>query len=198
MKTRIFNPDDEKDLQAAADILINGGLLAFPTETVYGLGARADRAEAVEKLLKVKGRPAHKKMAVLVSGIGDVERYVAPIPEKVRQIAETFWPGPVTIVVEAAGGDTVGLRCPDLGFMRKLVSLVGAPVFAPSANPTGKEPALNAREVLGYFGGRIDAVLDGGAAAAGKPSTVVRVRDNEIEILREGAMPAEEIKRLRD
>jgi L-threonylcarbamoyladenylate synthase len=171
-------------------------VVAFPTETVSGVGARADLPEAVARLLAVKGREAEKKMAVLVAGIEGAERLVGALPATARRIAERWWPGPVTIVVPAAGGETLGMRCPALEVTRRMVGYVGAPVFAPSANPSGLAPALSAEEVLGYFEGRIDAVLDGGRVEIGEASTVVRVGAGGVEVLREGAVPAEEIRQV--
>lgn len=198
MQTHVLKAGDEGDIAAAARILTEGGLLAFPTETVYGLGARADLPAAVESLLRVKGRPAEKRMAVLVSGLEAAERLAGPLPPAAVRIAGRYWPGPVTIVVETGQDETLGMRCPALPCTLRLIREVGAPVFAPSANPTGRPPALSAEEVLAYFDGLIEAVLDGGRVEIGQPSTVVLVRAGGLEILREGAVASEEIARAAD
>jgi L-threonylcarbamoyladenylate synthase len=195
METRTLSAVVGADVSVAADILRGGGLVAFPTETVYGLGARADLPEAVQALLAVKGRPAEKRMAVLVSGVADAVRLAGSLGAAARALAEKFWPGPVTVVVPAPDGETLGLRCPEPQATRRLVRETGAPVFAPSANPTGKPPARSAREVLDYFEGRIDAVLDGGEATFGVGSTVVLVEPDGVRVLREGAVSAQEIRR---
>jgi L-threonylcarbamoyladenylate synthase len=194
MKTRVLDADQRSDIETAAEFLRGGGLVAFPTETVYGLGARADLPQAVTRLREVKVRPPGKQMAVLVSGITAAERLVGPLPEAARRIAESFWPGPVTLVVAAPKGEGIGLRCPAVHATLELIEALGHPVFAPSANPAGEPPALSAGEVLAYFEGRIEAVLDGGRVEIGEPSTVVRVAEKGLELLRAGAAPFEAVR----
>jgi len=195
LKTMTLSADREEDIARAAQVILRCGLLAFPTETVYGLGVRADRPEAVEKLLEVKGRPAEKKMAVLVDGIPSAESHAGALPPLARRIAEKFWPGPVTIVIETNDGETTGFRCPSRDAALRLVRSAGVPIAAPSANPSGLPPALTAQDVLAYFAGRIDAVLDGGPTELGSPSTVVIVRNEYFELIREGAVSLAEIQR---
>ncbi len=194
MRTELLQAADPEHLARAAEHLRAGRLVAFPTETVYGLGVRGDDEAAVAELRRVKGRPEGKPFALLVADPADMERWAAPGPGA-RRLAARFWPGPLTLVVPDGRGGQVGLRCPALEAAQELVRLTGAPVAAPSANPSGRPPATNAREALAYFEGRIAAVLDGGPARMGVASTVVRVEGDSIDILREGALSEAEVRR---
>jgi L-threonylcarbamoyladenylate synthase len=170
-----------------------GRIVAFPTETVYGLGARGDDAEAVAALRRIKNRPEGKKFSLLIASRQRMEEWARP-GDAARRLAERFWPGPLTLVVPDGRGGDVGLRCPALDATRELLRLTGAPVAAPSANPSGEPPARDAEQVLRYFEGRIAAVLDGGPVELGVASTVVRLLDAELEVLREGSLPVEELR----
>jgi L-threonylcarbamoyladenylate synthase len=194
MRTEVLRADSPDHLARAAAHLRAGRLVAFPTETVYGLGARADDAGAVAELRRVKGRPDEKPFALLMAEPEEMERCAAPGPAA-RRLAARFWPGPLTLVVADGRGGTVGLRCPALEAARELVRLTGVPVAAPSANLSGQPPATSAQEVLRIFGGRIAAVLDGGEVGAGVASTVVRAIGDTAEVLRPGALAEEEILR---
>jgi len=193
MRTELLQAEIAEHLARAAEHLREGRLVAFPTETVYGLGARADDGAALAELRRIKGRPRGKPFALLIAGPADLERCAAPGPAA-RRLAELFWPGPLTLVVPDGGGGHVGLRCPDLEAARELVRLTGAPVAAPSANPSGRPPATSAQEVLAAFDGLIAAVLDGGPARVGVASTVVRAVGEGIEVLREGTLSEAEIR----
>ncbi len=182
-----------KDIERAAGLLAAGRLVAFPTETVYGLGARSDDESAVGKLYRVKGRPAGKKAAILVPDIEFAEKYVSGLSSRAVRLAEEFWPGPLTLVVPAGGNAYEGLRCPDCRPVLEMLRLGDVPVTAPSANLSGSPPALSAGEVLDVFEGKINAVLDGGRCGLGRASTVVRVTDHKIEMLREGPVTEEAI-----
>lgn len=193
MDTERLDADRPQDAARAAELLREGRLVAFPTETVYGLGARADSAEAVADLVRLKRRPAGKKFALLVAGPCEAAAH-GSLDAAARKLADIFWPGPLTIVVPDGRGGDVGLRCPDCAPTRRMLALVGTAVAAPSANVSGEEPARTAAGVLAAFDGRIAAVLDGGPAPIGRPSTVVRVRAGRLEVLREGCIEERELR----
>ncbi len=193
METELLLASEPDDMRRAADLLRRGRIVAFPTETVYGLAARADDAEAVEALRRLKGRPAGKEFTLLIASPADAGTY-ATLGRAAGLLAERFWPGPLTLVVPARRGGEVGLRCPDCGAARELVRLTAAPLAAPSANLSGEPPALTPAEVLRNFGGRIAAVLDGGPAVLGASSTVVRARGDAVEILRQGALAEADVR----
>jgi L-threonylcarbamoyladenylate synthase len=187
VRTEKLNGEDDTDRQRAAELLAAGKIIAFPTETVYGLGVRADRPKAVEQLYRVKNRPREKKFTLLVPSPDDLTHYADP-PEAAHRLAERFWPGPLTLVMRDGQGGEVGLRCPDDEQTRDVLRRAEVPVAAPSANLTGEPPARNAAEVLASFNGRIAAVLDGGHVRIGTPSTVVRVSEDGLEVLRAGSL----------
>jgi L-threonylcarbamoyladenylate synthase len=184
-------------IAAAVRILDSGGLVAVPTETVYGLAARADCAEAVARIYAAKGRPAFNPLIVHVAGLGEAERY-AGFSDKARALAVAHWPGPLTLVLPrhanaalaaavTAGLPTVALRAPAHPAMRALLDACPFPLAAPSANRSGFISPTTAEHVLASLDGRIDAVLDGGATSAGVESTIVAVRaDGSVEELRPG------------
>ena len=198
MKTEVFTGD----LTRAAEILRNGGLVAVPTETVYGLAANGLDAAAVERIYEVKGRPAVKPLSLMVPDAQSMEAYCREVPPQARTLAARFWPGPLTIVLKArdeippvvlAGGDTVGLRCPDHAKTLELLRLTGLPFAAPSANPSGEESPKDARKVLEYFDGVIEGVVDGGPCGLGRESTLISLAEAPYRILRRGALDEEEI-----
>lgn len=196
------------EISAAAGYLRRGGLVAVPTETVYGLAADARNADAVARIFEVKGRPEAKALSVLVPGPEAIERYCERVPEGAKALAERFWPGPLTLVLESkkleceavrAGGETLGLRCPDQPLTLALLRALGFPLAAPSANPSGAASPTTAEQVRAYFGGRIDGVLDGGACMLGRESTILDMSRTPYRVLREGALPETEIETaLRD
>ena len=193
---------DAAALPEAAALLQAGQLVAVPTETVYGLAGNGLDAEAVEQIYEVKGRPAVKPLSLMVPDDGAMDRYCEPVPPQARALAARFWPGPLTIVLRArdlvpeilrAGGETVGLRCPDHPLTLELLRLSGVPFAAPSANPSGAPSPKTAAEVLGYFDGAIAAVVDGGPCGLGRESTLIDMSRMPYRILRQGALPAEDI-----
>lgn len=190
------------DPREAAEILRRGGLLAVPTETVYGLAANGLDAIAVEEIYEVKGRPAIKPLSLMLPGPLAIPLYAEEVPEAAKVLAESFWPGPLTLVLKAkdtipdivrAGGDTIGLRCPDHPLTLELLREIGFPLAAPSANPSGLKSSKSADEVLGYFDGRIDGVLDGGPCGLGTESTILDLSRKPYRILRRGALPEEAV-----
>lgn len=195
--TRIFT-----ELPLAAEMIVNGQLVAVPTETVYGLAGNGLNEEAVRQIYEVKGRPEIKPLSLMVPGSEAIEQYCFDVPEAAKALAERFWPGPLTIVLKArelvppvvrAGGDTVGLRCPDHPLTLETLRLAGVPFAAPSANPSGAASPKTADEVLHYFDGKISAVIDGGPCGIGRESTLLDISRKPYRILRQGALSEKEI-----
>ena len=198
METKIFTGA----LSGAAEIIKSGGLAAVPTETVYGLAGNGLDPEAVAKIYEVKGRPEQKPLSLMVPGPEALEQYCEPVPPAAKALAERFWPGPLTLVLRAkplvpeivrAGGETVGLRCPDHPMTLELLKLAELPLAAPSANPSGLPSPKSVEEVLAYFGGKIDAVLDGGVCGLGRESTILDMSRRPWRLLRQGALPESEL-----
>ena len=192
-----------ENMDAAARILQNGGLVAVPTETVYGLAGNGLDEAAVTQIYEIKGRPSVKPLSLMVPDEGAMERYCLEVPAQAHALARRFWPGPLTIVLKAgaeipsivlAGGETVGLRCPDHPLTLELLRSCGLPLAAPSANPSGEASPKTAEQVMGYFDGRIDAVIDGGPCGIGRESTLIDLTRRPYRILREGALPGETIR----
>ena len=200
METRIFTKIEE--LPEAAALLRRGELAAVPTETVYGLAGNGLDERAVEAIYEVKGRPQVKPLSLMVPDAAAMDRYCRDIPSQAKTLAERFWPGPLTLVLKArdlvpeivrAGGETLGLRCPDHPMTLELLRLSGIPFAAPSANPSGGESPKTAGQVLEYFDGSIAAVVDGGACGLGRESTILDMSGLPFRILRQGALPEETI-----
>jgi L-threonylcarbamoyladenylate synthase len=188
---------DPAALEAAARVLREGGLVAFPTETFYGLGAHALQERAVARVFRAKGRPADKPLLVLVASLAMVEQVARQVPDRARRLMARHWPGPLTLVLPAraelpaaltAGTGTIGVRLSGHPVARALVHAVGAPVTAPSANLHDGAPPRTAADVLRAVGERIDLVLDGGPTPGGPPSTVLDVTAVPPALLRPGAV----------
>jgi L-threonylcarbamoyladenylate synthase len=201
LETRLLAAD-ARGLEAAAAILRHGGLVGFPTETVYGLGAHALDAEAVARIFAAKGRPADDPVIVHLADAACLERVAVPTAVAWR-LAESFWPGPLTLVLPkrpavpalvTAGLDSVGVRVPSHPVARALLHACGLPVAAPSANLFGRPSPTTARHVLDDLDGRIDAVVDGGPATVGVESTIVDLTATPPRLLRPGGLPAEAIE----
>ncbi len=192
---RVGTPADSLPaIREAAAILASGGLVAFPTETVYGIGANADDEAAMDRLCRVKQRPPGKPFTVHIADLKDVDRHVKDVSVVALKLMDEFWPGPLTLVIEQPTG-TIGLRLPAHEVARSLIRESGVPVVAPSANVSGEEPAVSGEQVLARFDGQIDAVVFGGESALRQSSTVVRVGRTDWELLREGIISESMIKR---
>jgi L-threonylcarbamoyladenylate synthase len=174
----------------AARIVCGGGLVAFPTETVYGLGADAANPDAIARLNQVKGRPPEKPYSLHLADAAQVEEFVEAIPPLAQRLIKAFWPGPLTIVMPAKGGGTVGFRLPNHPVALALLRQCGRVVVAPSANRSGSPPPTDGREVVAALNGAYDYLLDAGPTPLGRESTVVSVVDDRLAILREGALTA--------
>jgi L-threonylcarbamoyladenylate synthase len=191
---------DRAVMRAAGALVETGGLVAFPTESFYGLGADALDADAIGRVFEVKGRPESKPLLVLVDSLDMAARLTTGIGAGARDLMCRHWPGPLTLVLEAAasvpaaltaGTGTVGVRMPGHALARALVRAAARPITAPSANPSSAPPPLTAEAVRGYFDGRVEMILDGGATAGGAGSTVADCTRWPPRILRQGPVVIE-------
>lgn len=201
----INNSKDYQKLRYSAEIIKNGGIVVFPTETVYGIGTNGLDKEAVERLYKIKERPLNKPISLLVSDYEMIEKVVKDINELEYKIMKKFFPGPLTIILNkkdivpdivTSGGSTVGIRMPEEEITRKLIEYAGVPIAAPSANISGKPSGIDLQEIIKEFGDKVDYYIDGGKSKIGIGSTIVKVENNTIKILREGSISKKEIEDL--
>ena len=199
METRIFS---KKDIEEAARVLKAGGLVAFPTETVYGLGGNGLSRDAARKIYAAKGRPSDNPLILHVSKIEEVNPLVESIPEKAKLLMESFWPGPLTLILkkseivprESTGGlDTVALRCPDNALSLALIEKAGFPIAGPSANLSGSPSPTEASHVYHDLAGRIEGILDDGAVGIGVESTILDMSGDVPTLLRPGAITLEDL-----
>ena len=191
------------EIHQAAAILRRGGLVAFPTETVYGLGADADNAEAVRSIFAAKGRPADHPVIVHLANAEDMHDWSYEIPKQALRLAECYWPGPLTMILRSNGRaldvvtgglKTVGLRVPGHPVALELLRAFGGPIAAPSANRFGRVSATRAEHVREEFGAAVEMILDGGECEVGLESTIVDFSGNEPAILRPGAITLEQVE----
>ena len=200
MKTEIvkLDPKDYRlsDLEGPAGVLQEGGLVAFQTETVYGIACDAHNPDAVSRLCKVKGRPKDKPLSIHIASSDHVSRHVERIPPMAEALMERFWPGPLTIIFPSPTGGGVGIRFPANQLAQDLIRLAKVPVAMPSANLTGKPAPGDPEAVIEEFGGEIDLIIDSGPCQLKQASTVVRIGEHSWEVLREGIITYEMIKRL--
>ena len=201
----INNSKDYQKLRYSAEIIKNGGIVVFPTETVYGIGTNGLDKEAVERLYKIKERLLNKPISLLVSDFKMIEKVVKDISELEYKIMKKFFPGPLTIILNkkdivpdivTSGGSTVGIRMPEEEITRKLIEYAGVPIAAPSANISGKPSGIDLQEIIKEFGDKVDYYIDGGKSKIGIGSTIVKVENNTIKILREGSISKKEIEDL--
>jgi L-threonylcarbamoyladenylate synthase len=196
---------DKKVIREAAEIIKRGGIVAFPTETVYGLGADAFSPLAVARIFEVKKRPYFDPLIVHVANPADVERLVIEIPSSAKKLMDRFWPGPLSVVfskreevpdIVTAGLPTVALRMPKHTMALSLIELAGCPIAAPSANPFGYLSPTTAEAVREQLGDQIDFILDGGPCEVGVESTIVSFLEKRPMLLRPGGVPLEEIQSI--
>jgi tRNA threonylcarbamoyl adenosine modification protein (Sua5/YciO/YrdC/YwlC family) len=184
----------DRDLARAGRILRRGGLVAFPTETVYGIGVSAEHPESVDRLYALKGRDRRKPMTLMIPDLAPVAARCPGVPPAARALMRRFWPGPLTLVLPDLQGHLTGFRLPGSSLARGLVREAGVPLLVPSANPSDLPPATTADQVLRYFPDQLDLVIDAGPSEGGVASTVVQVVGDTVEVLREGAIPAWRIR----
>ena len=209
MNTKVFkiDPDniDMKAIRACADILKSGGTVAFPTETVYGLGANALDADAVRKIFTAKGRPGDNPLILHISSEKEIEKYALSFSDEAKNLAKVFWPGPLSIILprrssvpdEVTGGlDTVAFRIPSNPISRELIKAAGIPIAAPSANLSGKPSTTDGSHVIEDLNGKVDAIIDAGKCRVGLESTVVDMVSSPAAVLRPGGIPFDQIHML--
>ncbi|WP_331436852.1 L-threonylcarbamoyladenylate synthase [Gordoniibacillus kamchatkensis] len=197
-------PTSQQAVSEAALLLRQGCTVAFPTETVYGLGADATQTDAVRRIFEAKGRPSDNPLIVHVAEPAQLEPFVAAVSEPERRLMSAFWPGPLTVVLPVrpgslsplvtAGLSTVGVRVPDHPLALALLRCAGVPVAAPSANRSGKPSPTSAHHVADDLAGRIDGLLDGGTTGVGVESTVVRVDGGALHVLRPGGVTRQQLQ----
>ncbi|MBU1045054.1 MAG: threonylcarbamoyl-AMP synthase [Candidatus Omnitrophica bacterium] len=195
IKVDAQNPDNGK-IKQVAEIVRSGGLVAFPTETVYGLAAITTDPIALEKLRYIKQRQEEKKFSLCVHSVEQVEGLIENISPFVYKLIKEFWPGPLTLVLKSAQGEMIGFRMPNHPVAQMFLKEVNAAVFAPSANFAGDPPANTVEQVIEYFEGKIDAVIDAGPTEQGRASTVLKIDDTGYEILRPGAITEQMIDQI--
>ena len=190
-------PADPSHVSEAAQRLRQGAVIAFPTDTLYAVGARGSDPDAVRRLYEVKRRPAAQPMVWLVTGRGQVEGS-AIVSAAADDLMHRFWPGPLTLVLparQAGGGGTIALRAPDHAVALALLAALGEPIASSSANQAGQPPPVDADQVLAGLGDHLDLVLDAGPCHIGQPSTILDLSGAAPRILRHGAIPASELIR---
>lgn len=210
MRTKLIKIEDtdhikDEELEEAAQIIRNGGLVAFPTETVYGLGANALDEHAAKKIYEAKGRPSDNPLIAHVSSLQELKPLVKEIPENAKKLMDVFWPGPMTMIFPKSelvpygttgGLDTVAVRMPSDPVARALIRLSGVPIAAPSANTSGRPSPTTARHVWQDMEGKIEMILDGGPVGIGLESTIVDVTGPVPTVLRPGAVTLEMLKEV--
>lgn len=202
METLFLSAEMPETAEAAAKIIKNGGLVAIPTETVYGLAANGLDEQAVAKIFIAKGRPQDNPLILHIADATQMAELCHHIPDSAYALAEQFWPGPLTLVLPArdivpkcttGGLNTVAVRCPDNAITRRIIRLAGVPVAAPSANISGKPSTTTAEHVRHDHDGRIDAIVDGGACRVGVESTIVDLTEERPRLLRPGGITPEQL-----
>lgn len=203
MRTEIHLASDEKSIKRAIKLLKLGEVIAFPTDTVYGVGADGLNERAIEKLFAAKNRPRDKAIPFLLASETDLKQVAREIPKDVKILAEKFWPGALTLVVPAhsrvpkiliAQGDSVAVRVPNSEVMRALILGLGAPLAATSANISSQPDPQTAEQTAAYLNDRIPLILDGGATPGNIPSTVLDLTTEPPTVRRVGAITAEQIE----
>ena len=195
---------DLREIQKGADIILKGEVVAYPTETIYGLGADVFNRKAVKKIYDLKARDYGLPISILVSNMEMLRELVTDVPDRVKMLMRRFWPGPLTILFQAndsfpksllTNTGKIGVRASSHPIVAALVSHVGRPITTTSANLSGFPPSLNIKHVQKYFGDHLPCIIDGGECEPSRGSTVVDVTEETMRIIRDGAIPAEEVIR---
>lgn len=193
---------DNEKLKEVAQIIKNGGVVVFPTDTVYGVGVDGLNSSAIEKLYQVKNRPLNKPICLLVSDMKMIKDIAKDISDIEYKLMKEFFPGPFTIILKkknivpdilTANADTVGIRIPDSEIAKKLIELVGGPIATSSANISGQTSGTNIDDIIEDIGEQVDCIIDGGKSKLGIGSTIVKVIDGEPKILRQGSITEKNI-----
>lgn len=205
--TKIFdwqNNINEDELKDCINTLKNGGIVIFPTETVYGIGANAYCKEAVKKIYDVKERPNEKPLSIMVPNIDEIKKYAEISDENEEKIINKFMPGPITIILKrkhdvfdyvSSGKDTIGIRIPDNNIILKILEGLNQPLVAPSANISGQPSGIDFNNILKDFNGKVDIAINGGKPKLGEGSTIVQIVDGKPIILRQGKITLNEIRK---
>lgn len=203
LRIKVNELNIEQVLHYTVDILKNGGIVVYPTETFYGLGVKFDMEDSLKKLYDIKQRPEEKAMPLIIANKELLTVITASMNKTAVSLMDRFWPGPLTLIFPAkenlseyitAGTHKVAVRIPGESFALYLAITASFPITATSANLSGTSPAQDAETVIRYFGDKIDLIIDGGTTSGGLPSTIVDVTGDEIKLLREGAVKKELLK----
>ena len=206
--TKIYNWSEninENELDNCIEVLRNGGIVIFPTETVYGIGTNAYCEKSVEKIYEIKERPEEKPLSILVSNVNEISKYAIINNSMEEQIIKNFMPGPITIILEkrpevfnyiTSGKNTIGIRIPDNKIVLKILEALKLPIVAPSANISGHPSGIELNEILPDFENKVDICIDGGKSELSESSTIVQVVDNEIKVLRQGKILKQDIENI--
>ena len=199
------NDIDLEKLKEPAQLIKKGGIVIFPTETVYGIGTNGFNEESIRRIYEIKKRDFNKPISLLVSNIEMVKMVAENITDLERALMEQFWPGPFTIILKkkkivpdilTARGDTVGVRMPSGTIAKQLIEYAGVPIVTPSANISGNPSGINIDDIKNDFEGKVDCIIDGGISELGVASTIVKVIDGVPHVLREGTITKEQIQEV--
>jgi len=206
--TKIYdwkNCINENELDNCIEVIKNGGIVVFPTETVYGIGTNAFCEESVRKIYEIKNRPDEKPLSILLNNKEQIEKYAVINNDIERKIIDNFMPGPITIILERKKGmldhvapekNTIGIRIPDNNIILEILKKLDLPMVAPSANISGEPSAIELNEILEDFKDKVDVCIDGGKCEISESSTIVQVVDNKIQIIRQGIVTLEKIESI--
>lgn len=207
MKKILLTDDEQRNaaVNEAGDILRNGGVIVYPTDTLYGLGGLISNDGALQRIFALKGRPGHMPLPVIISEMEELSGLVSSIPEEAWLLMQEFWPGAITIILPAlqelsplllGGGTSVGVRMPDMEICRSLVRSADGPIVSTSANRSGESPVTSVKELSPDFIKSVDLVIDGGSAMSGESSAVVDCTRGIPTLLREGTLNAEQLRKV--
>ena len=201
--TVLFDPSAPGAIEMAAELIVSGGVVAIPTDTVYGIVASLSHPEALRRVFQIKNRDQSKPLPILVSSTDALARLIPEIDPNIALLLNVYWPGPLTVALDAplsmpaevlAGDGTIGVRLPNHMLAIELIERAGGAVACTSANLSGQDPAGSARDVMATIGPELDGIVQGGAAPGGMPSTVIRIEDGVIWTIRDGPIPIEHIR----
>lgn len=205
--TKIFDwksKINKKELDECIEVIENGGIVVFPTETVYGIGTNAFCEQSVRKIYEIKNRPDEKALTIMLSSIDEIENFAVINNDIERKIIQNFMPGPITIILErkkgildhvATGKNTIGIRIPNNNIILSILEKLKLPLVAPSANISGQPSGVVLEDIIEEFVNKVDICIDGGKCDVSESSTIVQVVDNQVKIIRQGTITKEQIER---